>query len=104
VSAQTLAEFSAVALRKLDPPLPVKDIADAVLGFRAVFDVLPITASVVLEALRGVRDHHLAYFDAQIWAAARLAQCELVLSEDFADGATVDGVTFVNPFSGPEVV
>ena len=27
---------------------------------------------IVLEALRGVRDHQISYYDAQIWASARL--------------------------------
>lgn len=44
-----------------------------------------------------MRDHAFSYHDAQIWAAARLAQIPVVLSEDFADGAVHDGVTFVNP-------
>lgn len=39
--------------------------------------------------------------DAQIWAAARLKQVPYVLSEDFSADATLEGVTFLNPF-GPE--
>ena len=62
------------------------------------FPVLPLTAAVVLEAVRGVRDHNLAYYDAQIWAVAKLAQAPVVLSEDFASDSTIVGVTFVNPF------
>ena len=54
---------------------------------------------VVLEAGRGVRDHHLSYYDAQIWAAARLNQVPLVFSEDFQDGRVLEGVRFVNPFT-----
>jgi predicted nucleic acid-binding protein len=53
----------------------------------------------VLEAVRGVRDHQLAYWDAQIWATARLNQVPLVLSEDFSNGAVIEGVRFVNPFA-----
>lgn len=34
-----------------------------------------------------------------IWAAARLNQIPVVLSEDFASGSTVEGVTFVDPFA-----
>ncbi|NWF81900.1 MAG: hypothetical protein HXY37_17935 [Chloroflexi bacterium] len=60
-----------------------------------VFDT---SALVVLEAARGVRDHHLNYWDAQVWATARLFQLPVVLSEDVAPGATLEGVRFVNPF------
>lgn len=61
------------------------------------FPVLPLTGPVVLEALRGVEEHLLSYYDAQIWAAARLGQVEMVLSEDFNPGSVLDGVTFINP-------
>jgi predicted nucleic acid-binding protein len=58
---------------------------------------LPLTSPVVLEALRGVREHLLSYYDAQIWALARLGQVAMALSEDFNPGAVLDGVSFTNP-------
>jgi predicted nucleic acid-binding protein len=61
------------------------------------FPVLPITGPVVLEALRGVREHMLSYYKAQIWAVARLGQVGVVLSEDFKVGVVLDGVSFTNP-------
>ena len=66
--------------------------------YERTFPVVPLTPAVVLEAVRGVRDHQFPYYDAQIWAAAKLNQVPVVLSEDFASGSTVEGVTFVNPF------
>jgi len=48
---------------------------------------------------RGVRDHKLSYYDAQVWATARLNQVPVVFSEDFRDGSILEGVRFVNPFS-----
>jgi predicted nucleic acid-binding protein len=60
-----------------------------------VFDLTP---PVVLEAGRGVHDHNLAYYDAQIWASARLNQVTVVFSEDFSDRQVLEGVRFVNPF------
>jgi predicted nucleic acid-binding protein len=55
---------------------------------------------IVLEAARGVRDRSLSYYDAQIWATARLNQIPLVFSEDFTDGSVIEGVRFVNPLAG----
>jgi predicted nucleic acid-binding protein len=52
---------------------------------------------VVLEALRGVREHLLSYYEAQIWAVARLGQVAVILSEDFNAGTVLDGVSFTNP-------
>ena len=62
-----------------------------------VFPVLPLTGPVVLEALRGVREQMLSYYDAQIWAVAHLGQMGVVLSEDFNPGTVLDGVSFTNP-------
>lgn len=59
-----------------------------------MFDLTPL---IVLEAARGVRDHGLSYFDAQLWATARLNQVPLLLSEDFQDGCLLEGVRFLNP-------
>ena len=56
------------------------------------------TAHVVLEAIRGARDHRLNYWDAQIWAVARLHRIPVVLSEDFSDGAVLEAIRFLNPF------
>ena len=41
----------------------------------------------------------MSYWDAQLWATARLNQVDLVLSEDFQDGRVLHGVRFVNPFA-----
>jgi len=46
-----------------------------------------------------VRDHQLPYWDAQIWAAARLNQVPIIFSEDFNAGAVLEGVRFVDPFA-----
>jgi predicted nucleic acid-binding protein len=54
---------------------------------------------IELEAARGARDHDLAYYEPQIWAAARLNQVATVFSEDFSDGQVLEGVRFVNPFA-----
>jgi predicted nucleic acid-binding protein len=62
------------------------------------YRVLDLTPQIVLEAVRGVRDQRLAYWDAQIWATARLNQVPTVFSEDFRPGTTLEGVRFVNPF------
>ena len=96
--AQALAEFSRVTLFRLRPPVPSDDVYRQIGLYERTFPVVPLTPPVVLEAVRGVRDHQFPYYDAQIWAAAKLNQIPVVLSEDFDSGSTVEGVTFVNPF------
>ena len=43
----------------------------------------------------------MAYYDAQMWAIARLHQIPNLLTEDMDSGAIIDGVMFLNPFSEP---
>ena len=42
----------------------------------------------------------IGYFDALILAAARLAGCDVVYSEDLKDGEDYGGVRVENPFRG----
>jgi predicted nucleic acid-binding protein len=100
LSAQTLAEFINAALRKLDPPLTAAQAMEQASLFSGSWSVLDLTPQIVLEAARGVRDYSLSYYDSQIWACARLNQIPVVFSEDFQDGQILEGVRFVNPFSG----
>lgn len=51
-----------------------------------------------------MRDHQLAYWNAQIWASARLNQIPVVFSEAFSDGVALEGVRFVNPFAAEFVL
>ena len=99
LSAQVLSEFYNTATRKLSPPLTLVQ-AEAQLGcFVALWTVFDVTSQVVLEAVRGVRYHQFSFWDAQIWAVARLNQVPVVFSEDFNPGAIIEGVRFVNPFA-----
>lgn len=97
--AQALSEFASVALRKLKPPMHPGLLYQQVEAFERAFPVLPLTPAVVLEAVRAVRDHKLSYYDAQVWAVAKLAQIPVLLSEDFDAGSTLEGVTFLDPFA-----
>jgi len=99
LSVQALAEFFSVATRKLSPSLTSAEALDQVTLFTRLWPVFDLTPMIVMEAGRGVRDHRLSYFDAQVWATARLNQVPVVFSEDFRDGSILEGVRFVNPFS-----
>lgn len=99
VSAQVLTEFVNVALRQGRTRASVEEVYRQVEVYARTLVVLPVTPAIVLEAVRGVRDYQFAYYDAQIWAAARLNQVRYVLSEDFNTGATLDGITFLDPFA-----
>jgi predicted nucleic acid-binding protein len=95
--AQVLSEFANACLRKLEPRPEPEVVRREVERLMLAFPVLPLTGPVVLETLRGVKEHMLFYYEAQIWAAARVGQVGVVLSEDFNPGAVLDGVSFTNP-------
>jgi predicted nucleic acid-binding protein len=99
VSAQSLAEFANSTMRRLKPPLTPAEALVEASKLALALQVFDLTSEVVLEAVRGVRDHQLSYYDAQIWACARLNQIPVVFSEDFQDGQLLEGVRFINPFT-----
>ena len=97
-SAQVLGEFVSATTRG---PRPILSVADALAQAERLAEALPVldvNRLVVLEAIRGVREHRLSYYDAQIWATARLNQVPTIFTEDFAAGSRLEGVQFVNPF------
>ena len=98
-STQVLGEVFSVVTTKLRPPRSACDAFSDIAMLARAWPVLPVTPFVVLEAARGVRDHVLNYWDAQLWATARLNQVPRVLSEDFAHGRVLEGIEFINPFA-----
>ena len=98
ISAQVLAEFYVTITRKLSVPLTTAQAYESLKNYLNAWSIVETNGLIVLEAARGVRDYQLNYWDAQVWAAARLNQCQIVLSEDFNSGTVLEGVRFVNPF------
>ena len=99
LSVQGLSEFVSATTRRLRPPLTVTEAAQQVERLMLSFPIFDLTPMIVTEALRGVRDHQLSFYGAQVWAAARLNQTPIIFSEDFNSGSTLDGVRFINPFA-----
>lgn len=97
LSAQVLDEFFRVVTSRVKPAIPVAEAVELLGELAQSFTVWSVDDVVVLEAARGVRDHQLPYWDAQVWATARLRGARWVLSEDFGDGRTIEGVTFRDP-------
>lgn len=98
LSVQVLAEFIVTVTRKIALPLDFASVQRSIENYLRSWLVYDLTVFIVLEAVRGVQQHHFSYWDAQIWATAKLNQIPVILSEDFTSGRTVEGVTFVNPF------
>ncbi len=96
VSSQVASELANTLLRLWRNPGAV----DEVVGHLAAsMKVMPVSPETVRLAIDGVARFGFSFYDAQIWAAAREWGATLVLSEDFPDGLTADGVRFANPFA-----
>ncbi len=98
LSSQVLAEFFVTITRKIPKPLSLEQAYKSLSNYAASWEVLELNSLDVLEAARGVCDHSFSYFDAQIWAVARMNQVEVVFSEDF-NPSWIEGVQFANPFA-----
>lgn len=98
VSTQVLSEFARVSIQK-SPRVPFDVLYDVLEHIDRRFRVVPVTSQIVIEAVRGSIRFGMSFFDAQIWAAARLNQVPVVLSEDFSHNQTVEGVLFLDPFT-----
>ncbi len=99
LSTQILAEFFVSVTRKITIPLSVDQAVERIENYLRAWRVVDVTGMIVLEAARGVRDHQLNFWDAQIWATARLNQISIVYTEDFNVDSSIEGVQFVNPLS-----
>jgi predicted nucleic acid-binding protein len=98
LSAQVLGEFF-VRVMRIPMPLSRAEAEQAVTYLARFMPAYDITPLAVLEAIRAAGRHSLSYWDALIWATAKLNGVPNVLSEDFSDGALIEGVRFLNPFA-----
>ena len=99
LSVQVLQEFyvQATRLTRADP-LPHDD-AVAFIDTWQRFRVQEMSVALMLEALAAARRWRVSYWDAAIVEAARILDCDELLTEDLNAGQVFDGVTVVNPFS-----
>lgn len=99
ISTQVMAEFFVTVTQKISTPLSVAEGYRRLVNYLQSWTVIDLTSMIVLEAARGVRDHRFNFWDAQIWAAARLNQIPFIFSEDFSADGVIEGVRFVNPLA-----
>jgi predicted nucleic acid-binding protein len=97
VSIQVLNEFASVASRKLK--MSIAEIREVLAAIRAGCTIVPISEETHDLGLQVAERYGLSVYDAMIIAAALLASCKTVISEDMQDGQTFEGqLTVLNPF------
>lgn len=96
VSTQVINEATNVCLRKLNfNREQAYAFADEIM---CRTEVLPVDESVTRKSAELAIRYQLSNWDALIVAAAVLANCETLYSEDFQHDQMIEGVTIENPF------
>ena len=96
ISVQVLNEFTNVARKKYK--LNWNDVRDGLEHVKDCCEVLPLTFGVHLKAVEIAERNLINIYDANILAAAELAGCEVLYTEDMNDGQRIGRVTIRNPF------
>ncbi len=102
LSFQVLQEYYVTVTAKLSPGL---DSESARSDVRSLLSWHPITIDRrVMEGAWVIQDHYrLSWWDALIVAAAQVADCRFLLTEDLQDGQELGEVRVVSPFkNSPE--
>ena len=97
ISVQVLNELANVALRKLD--MPWSEINDILSLIRSVCPVEPLTEDTHDRGRSIAQRYKLGVYNSMIVAAALIAGCETLYSEDMQDGLRIDRqLRILNPF------
>lgn len=98
VSVQVLNEFAWVVRRKFH--FEWAAIRLAIEGVRETCEVLPLTFHTHNKGLAVTERHRLNLYDGMLVAAALMAGCSTLYTEDMHDGLTINGLTIRNPYAG----
>jgi predicted nucleic acid-binding protein len=96
ISVQVLNEFASIARRKLGLNwAQTREFLDI---FRATLTVVPLTVETHERGLDLAERYILSIYDGMIVAAAQLAGCTVLYSEDMHDGLVIERLTIRNPY------
>jgi predicted nucleic acid-binding protein len=97
VSVQVLNELVNVGRRRM--AMSWDEIDEMIRPLRSSLEIVPVTETTHELGVKLARRHRLAVYDGMIVAAALLADCDVLYSEDLHSGLLVDGrLRIVNPF------
>jgi predicted nucleic acid-binding protein len=96
VSVQVLNECANTLRRKFSATWP--QIAQASERIRELCAVVPITEETHVRGLALAPRYSLSIYDGMIVAAAQLAGCTVLYTEDMHDGLVIERLTIRNPY------
>jgi predicted nucleic acid-binding protein len=97
LSSQVVTEFYWTVTKKLRPGLSEESARRYVRTLFA-WDFVEVDQTTIAEAWAVQDRFGLSFWDSLAVAAARLARCRTLLTEDLQDGQDFDGLLVVNPF------
>jgi predicted nucleic acid-binding protein len=98
ISVQVMNEFANVARRKVR--LSWEETREFLDIFRATLKIVPLTLQTHERGLDLAERYGLSVYDGVIVAAALLADCRTLYSEDMHNGLVIDRLTIRNPYAG----
>ena len=96
ISVQVLNEFVSVARRKYR--LTWRDIGVVLATAKASCRIVPLSLEIHELGLKLAERHQFSPYDSMIVAAAELAGCAVLYTEDMHDGLVIGGLTLRNPY------
>ncbi len=97
ISTQILKEFFVTVTQKIPQKMDM-DEAEQAIRYFAIWTVIETNVSLVLKGIEIQRRHHLSFWDALVVAAAELAKCNILLTEDLSHDTVLDDLHILNPF------
>ena len=97
ISAQVINESSVNLIKKLK--FTEEMVQKFINSAYQRFNVIELSRNVFIRASELRKQYNFSYYDSVIVAAALIANCNILYSEDMQDGLIVDNLlTIVNPF------
>lgn len=100
ISVQVLNELANVARRKMR--LSWTETSELLSTLRRLVAVVPVTIETHDRGLHLAERFGLSIYDAMIVAAAAIAGCNVLWTEDLQHGAILEGIRVSNPFLPPQ--
>jgi predicted nucleic acid-binding protein len=97
ISVQVLNEFASAGRRKLGIGWAV--LRNILGEYKQNFTVVPLSVETHERGFDLAERYQLSVYDGMIVAAAQLAGCKTLYSEDMHDGLVIDELTIRNPYA-----
>jgi predicted nucleic acid-binding protein len=97
ISTQILQEFFVTLTKKISAPLDISVVRETIRRL-SKWDILLIDVDTIIRATELQERYKYSFWDSLIIASAIAGGARTILSEDLADGQTIQDLTIKNPF------